>query len=155
VIIDVANFDPELVPNCTLECECGRPKQRTLECCSRCRYLDVGSPVATPFANGYTTGRHAQIIAALRGTDGLTILELCRELGLNTDNNNGRVSMLRTMKLLIKQRRVRRVWLEADVYELDPARLGKAPERLGRRRANQGSWLYLLDGLSEREWRSS
>lgn len=77
------------------ECECGNPKTPKSLSCQRCRYLDGGTPVAM----------HA--IMMLRGTDGLTIRELCEEVYGRVDTN-ATVSMLRILQRLTRTGRIRR-----------------------------------------------
>lgn len=119
-------------------CECGSEKAVDAETCDRCAHLD-GS------------GTKARIITALRGSDGMTLKDLCVALGMNTDVSNGRRQMWRWIKELTEESRIRRYWLEGSETSAETSesyRNGKA-----QRQHAVGSWAYLLDGKTEREWK--
>jgi hypothetical protein len=102
----------------TKECECGQPKSYGSVACLRCIYLDGAHP------------KQAAVIYALRGTDGLSLIELC-ELVDGHVSNSVRTGMQRTMTRLAKAGRVRRYWREDD---------------------GSSCWAYTLDGKTETEW---
>jgi hypothetical protein len=116
-------------------CECGRPKGKDLGCCDRCSYLDNGAQV-----------KHGLVIAALRGTDGLSITELCHVLGIEASKDNGRAAMHRTLSVMIAHGRLRRYWRESEGDPVFVFRMQMA------RRARLEA-VYALDGLDERAWR--
>lgn len=110
-------------------CECGREKTCEARSCARCRYLD-----------GETPKQHA-VIAALRGTDGLPVRELCLLVDGRCDDVTY-VSMQRTVAALVAQGRLRRYWLEDDGVTQ-----GNAFGRGYAARASRGCWAYALDGI--------
>lgn len=126
-----------------LECDCGNPKSAKSEACERCIYLD---------GDGYERIPLAVIISMLRGTDGMSLRELCIARGMNTEKNNGQKVMRRYVALLIEQGRVRRYWRESDseAYS-DIAYFGSA-DNASRRAGGTGCWVYALDGATEQEW---
>lgn len=121
------------------DCECGRPKEIDLEACSYCLYLDGED-------------RPGMIIAALRGTDGLTLRELCVELGMNSDIGNGQRDIWRYVQRLMEQRRIRRYWREEVCPTLTKATgfAGNAAYRQAR-----AGWAYALDGQTAKQWRAA
>lgn len=81
------------------ECECGNRRDRRQEACRRCQYLD---------------GRTALVMHAimvLRGTDGLTISEICEAVYGRADEN-ARHSMRRIVVNLTSTGRLRKYWDE-------------------------------------------
>lgn len=102
------------------KCECGKSKGLRARACQHCLYLDG------------VTERNARIICALRGTDGLSVAEICDALGIENQNQNGNLAMRRTLRLLVKQGRIRQFWRESDGAVC------------GRR--NSGHWVFALDG---------
>jgi hypothetical protein len=103
----------------TKECECGQPKSYGSTACLRCIYLDGERP------------KQAAVIYALRGTDGLSLVEIC-ELVNGYSTHSVRTGMQRTMTSLMKVGRVRR-YLRDD--------------------EGANCWAYALDGKTESEWR--
>jgi len=107
-------------------CECGRPKSSGARGCARCTHLDGVTPA------------QAEIIAALRGTDGLSVAEIVDELGDAGDSQYSATH--RTVVRLVEQGRLRRYWRESD-----------AVDRLnGHVSANDGHWVYALWGAAEK-----
>lgn len=103
----------------TKECECGNAKSYGSIACLRCIYLDG------------KRSKQADVIFALRGTDGLSLAELCTLVG-GSSSRGVRVGMKRTMGSLMRAGRVRRYWREDD---------------------GSDCWAYVLDGKTESEWR--
>lgn len=103
----------------TKECECGNAKSYGSVACLRCIYLDG------------KRSKQSDVIHALRGTDGLSLTEIC-DLVNGGSSAGARIGMKRTMGSLIRAGRVRRYWREDD---------------------GSSCWAYLLDGKTESEWR--
>lgn len=143
---DRKNMRHRVCPGCRRYCECGDPKPPRKESCPRCAYLDGDN-------HPNHVDLSVQVIAALRGTDGLSLLGLCQALRRDTGRGNGRRHMLRVVRSLLRQRRIRRFWCDGGDNEVamvswsyrDAAKLVS----LG----GSGCWLYALDGLTQREWR--
>lgn len=124
---------------CLSFCECGAEKAVEAEACDRCSHLEGhGSP--------------AIVIAALRGSDGLSLRELCESLGMNTDINNGQRQMRRWVDMLLGASRIRRYWREDS-----SGGESTASYRNGETRKQHaiGCWAYALDGKTEREWKAA
>jgi hypothetical protein len=105
--------------NQTRECECGTPKRRGSPACERCRFLD---------------GQHANyadVIAVLRGTDGMSVSEVAKATG------RGRRSAFRVLKQLLASGRVRRYEGFAEFEFLG---------RMGGGQALSEQWVYQLWG---------
>lgn len=103
----------------TKECECGNAKSYGSVACLRCIYLDGERP------------KQAAVIHALRGTDGLSLVEIVGVVH-GRMSHSARTAMQRTMGRLIKLGRVRRYWREDEGADC---------------------WAYVLDGKTESEWR--
>lgn len=114
-------------------CECGNERSRNAQACKRCTYLDGVREAAF-------------VIDALRGTDGLSITEICALTGTTYHE-----AMQRALKRLMRIGRVRRYWRETDAHlvERSPSR------RKWGTRGGSGCWVYALDGATEREWRAA
>jgi hypothetical protein len=107
-----------------VECDCGRPKQISTECCSRCEYLDGRMVVET------------RIIGALRLHSWLTLNEIGSIFGC------GGSAMQRHAKSMFESGRLIRQVRETD---------GKDSEQRGRyggmqkmRTGGSTSWEYAL-----------
>jgi hypothetical protein len=106
-------------------CECGRPKSHGASACNRCGYLD-GCTDLIGFA-----------IAALRGCDGLSLVELREAVyGSATTCRNPDRILLRLVQTLMARGRLRRYWREIEVDR----RAGEC--RWGH---GLGCWVYSLD----------
>jgi hypothetical protein len=110
------------------ECDCGNPKPYRAECCVRCGYLDHGIP------HRQTNWRHkALVVSILRGTDGLSLTEICGALGLPaTIHGTAHRSLHRTVSQLVRDGRLRRYERVED--------------------SGKTCWVYILDGLDPRAW---
>lgn len=108
-------------------CDCSAPKRPQDDQCARCAYLD--GPSRAPLQR--------LVIDALRGTDGLSIHELCKAVHGHFDASVQR-SMLRVVLQLLANGRVRRYWVERNVEG----------SQWGRYSAQVGGawWVYALDG---------
>lgn len=130
-------------PPRSVPCDCGEPRAPGLDCCARCAHLDgIGR-----------RDRAADVIEALRGSDGMSLRELCRVLGMDDSLGNGTRSMWRWVKRLMDEGRIRRYWHEdstASTEHVESFRNGD-----GEKRGAVGCWAYCLDGKTEREWRKS
>lgn len=115
------------------ECECGNPKTPNSEACKRCTYLDGN------------TGS-AYIIAALRGSNGMTIRELCEVLGLRYESGRGNAGVLRTCQRLERRGRVRRYWREIDQHDVVRRVFGHRRQRTHA--GGSGCWVYVLTEAS-------
>lgn len=122
------------------ECDCSRLRAHDAEACSRCQYLD-----------GDETQR-GRILAALRGTDGLNLRELCEELGLKPGNSNGQRQIRRPLYQLMEARRIRRYWRDNDLVAVPRSLFGRR-DTITAMAGGEGCWAYVLDGKTEREWR--
>lgn len=122
-----------MTPN---ECECGGPKSARASACKRCLYLDGERRIA------------GEVIAALRGTDGLSLREICEQVR-GEQSHSARTAMLRVVQVLMRKQRVCRYWREMDSHEITTERSGIAA-RL--KRGGNGCWVYILDGLTERQY---
>lgn len=80
------------IPSDLAWCECGRPKSRKKECCTRCTFLD-GTP------------NHFDIVSALRLVGDASINDLVEITG-----RKHRDSVELTMKRMMRGGRVRRYW---------------------------------------------
>lgn len=96
-------YNPQWKPPSRLWCDCGNPKSSNMEACHRCAFLDGSYP------------QQAEIIDALRGTDGLTTAELLSITG-RFDS-----ALRRSLKTLLQNGRVRRYWRDSGecVWALD------------------------------------
>lgn len=122
--------DPACV-RCRHTCECGNRKPYTAEACKRCEYLDGSARYGC-----------AYVIDALRGTDGLTIVELRDQLGRQ------REALQRTLNRLVETGRVRRYWRE-DYAGTRQQRTLQSREPVEIRNVS-GCWVYALDGDERR-----
>jgi len=125
-----------------LLCECGSPKPPGAECCDHCAYLDgIDS----------RTDNLARVVHVLRGSDGMTLHEICEALGMDTSIRNGRRSVWRWVKTLLERGRIRRYWSESSVdvgEEAESFRNGKS-----KKEHAVGAWAYVLDGQTAEEWK--
>lgn len=114
--------------NTSWRCECGTVKHPTSPTCQRCAYLD-----------GSTTNM-ADIIEALRGTDGLTLREICEATGRDKRR------MHDSLQALMASGRVRRYMVELDAVT---ARRGGGLDGwdVG---VGASAWAYVLDGDARR-----
>lgn len=109
------------------ECECGNSKSRKSKACDRCLFLD---------------GRRQDwgiVIDAMRGSRGMSLLELCEATKSGVEFSNHRRAMLRTMQTLMEQGRVRRYWREGDEFAVSNA-WGRGANSCGA----GGCWAYVL-----------
>lgn len=122
------------------KCDCGEPLIAGSDCCARCAHLD--GVRRSDAAGG--------IINVLRGTDGLSLDELCTELLPDREKKSAWRQMHRWVHKLMGEGRIRRYWLESTNGSLaiDSYRSGKV-----RRENAKGCWVYTLNGATEREWR--
>lgn len=111
-------------------CECGNTKRPGKTACDRCTYLDGTLP------------SRALVIAALRGTDGLSLRELCVVM-YGSYSRSKSTGVLKLMQRLLAERRVRRYEQECDVFESGG---------FCDRGSTGPRWIYALDGLAERAW---
>jgi hypothetical protein len=120
------------------ECLCGAAKVWTSECCERCAYLD---------------GTHAidvEVIAAMRGTDGMSLVDLHHALGRHSSVTSGRRGILRVVQRLEGAGRIRRYWCDGDSRTVTSRMFGR--EEIERNVGSAGYWVYALDGKTEHEW---
>lgn len=124
--------DPPDPPRSRYECECGRRKSGEAKACPRCTYLDGGS------------AKQQLVIAALRGTDGMSLRELCLALYGQNGPNEAR-GMLKTVQTLARDRRIRRYWREDATHTTGARKMWGIREVA---LAGGGCWVYTLHGRS-------
>lgn len=98
-------------------CDCGARKSHRAIACHRCQYLD---------------GRYAlqaAVITALRGTDGMSVSDMCAELGFAGVQGGPQRGVFRVLNTLVEQKRLRRYQSDTD--------------------SGRWCWLYALDGRTQ------
>lgn len=120
-------------------CDCGEPKEFTAEACDRCTYLDGGK-----IGRGNGCSNAAEVIAALRGTDGLSIPDILRELGRSPTRGGAYRGIHRTLQAMLRSGRVRRYWREGEPTVIVAEPFGN--DRRPRCGAGGGCWVYQLWG---------
>jgi hypothetical protein len=108
-------------------CECGNPKSNNSEGCRRCLYLDGRR-------------RNAEVIRALRGTDGLSVAELCVAV-YGFASKRCYTVMSRMVATMVGNGRLRR-------YQQDASYAGGA-SGWSAGKGGYTSWIYALDGKTE------
>lgn len=128
-----------VTPKLRARCECGERISSDVTCCARCAHLDGLDGKASI----------GTVVAAMRGSDGMSLRELCEAVGINSDLNNGTRQMWRWVQKLMESGRIRRYWRESsgDITKMESYRGGTS-----ERADAVGCWAYVLNGKSEEEW---
>lgn len=123
------DVDDEDRPNRTNVCQCGNAKSSAAQACRECARLDGSKP------------RQALIIDTLRGTDGLSIREICEELDGYVDHSGNYATAMRSLQSLIRDGRVRRFKRESNGVSINVFGMhGVYAEQA------LTEWAYILDG---------
>jgi len=118
-------------PSSSCVCECGNGKPSSAEACARCVFLD-----------GDDT-RRGRVIAALRGTEGLTLRELALAVYGRDDRHVAQRSTLRVIRQLESAGRLTRFWREHESSVRNAWRGTKVS-------ISYGGWTYSLTDRGSR-----